>query len=94
MGYRRRAGGGKRDAIERTIISGLASIGVQSWQIGGTGNPDLLLRILTIRGNRWQPVEIKSVDGRPTRNQLDRDWPVVRSLTEAYDVVQRVKKGP
>lgn len=81
MGYRRRAGGGKRDSAERAIVEALEAAGVRCWRIGGTGNPDLICRC---RGGRWQPLEVKTGKGQLTPNQAPDNWPVVRSVDEAF----------
>ncbi len=79
MGYRRRAGGGKRDEAEHAIVTALQAAGVRVWRLGGTSNPDLLL---LFRG-RYTPVEVKTGKGKRTANQIEAPWPIVRTVAEA-----------
>ena len=65
MSYRRRGGGGKRDTAEKPILDALAARGIEFWQIGGTGNPDVLVRF---RG-RFYAGEVKTGKGEETKNQ-------------------------
>lgn len=65
MSYRRRAGGGKRDESEPGILQGLRAVGAEYWQIGGQGNPDLLVRF---RG-RLYAAEVKTGNRKETPNQ-------------------------
>lgn len=89
MGWRRRAGGGKRDAAEAEIVAALEKTGVRCWRLGGTGNPD----VLTLSRGRYLPLEVKSgASGRLTVNQGDIPWPVVRTVEQALAVV-RGEKG-
>lgn len=83
MGYRRRAGGGRRDANEGPIVDALRKVGCRVWFLGGTGNPDLLVE----RGGRFYPLETKQPKGRRTQNQADIPWPVVRTVEDALAVV-------
>lgn len=85
MSWRRRAGGGKRDLSEKPIVEALEAAGARVWRIGGTGNPDLLVRY---RG-RYVPLEVKTGKGRMTENQDDIPWPIVRSPEEALAEIQR-----
>lgn len=80
MSFRKRAGGGKRDAIEPAVIQALEACGVRCWRIGGTGNPDVLT--LSPIG-RYLPLEVKSGKAGLTKNQADIPWPIVRSVAEA-----------
>lgn len=80
MGYRRRAGGGRRDAIEPAIIERLRAMGCQVWLLSGTGNPDLLVRLPS---GLWQPFEVKTGKAKLTANQDARNWPVLRSVEDA-----------
>lgn len=84
MGYRKRAGGGKRDAIEQAIVEALTGRMVSVWRLGGTGNPDLLV---LIPGGRWMPIEVKSGNAPMTRNQQRIPWPIVRSVDDALNLV-------
>lgn len=65
MGWRRRAGGGKRDTAEKPILDALRDVGAEFWQIGGTGNPDVLVRF---RGQLYAG-EVKTGKGAETENQ-------------------------
>ena len=81
-------GGGKkrRDAIEPEIVRALRARGVQTWQIGGRGLPDLLCWYQ----HRPYVLEVKSgVAARLSRVQAEQDapWPIVRSVTEAVEAV-------
>ena len=79
MGWRRRAGGGRRDASEVPIVAALEALGASVWKLGGTGNPDLLVRYQGL----WTPLEVKGTSGSLTRNQQALSWPVVRTVHEA-----------
>lgn len=79
MGYRRRAGGGRRDASEPAIVAALRAIGCQVWLLSGTGNPDLLVK----RAGRFYVFEVKSGNARLTPNQDERNWPILRSVDDA-----------
>lgn len=68
MGWRRRAGGGKRDTAEKPILEALDDVGAEYWQIGGTGNPDLLIRFPRASG-RFYAGEVKTGSGKETDNQ-------------------------
>lgn len=65
VSYRRRAGGGKRDAAEKAILEALDAVGAEYWQIGGTGNPDLLIRFR----RRFYAGEVKTGNAKETDNQ-------------------------
>jgi hypothetical protein len=79
MGWRRRAGGGKRDTAERPIIDAMEAVGAFVRQVGGTGNPDLIVRYQ----GRWVPMEVKTGKGKRTKNQQDIEWPIVTTPDEA-----------
>ncbi len=79
MGWRRRAGGGKRDIAEGPIVDALRAVGATVKHVGGTGNPDLLVRYRGI----WTPLEVKTGKGPRTRNQQDIEWPIVTSPEDA-----------
>ena len=83
MGFRRRAGGGKRDTAEKAIIDALEAVGAQVWRLSGTGNPDLLIRYK----GRWTPCEVKTGKGTLTRNQQQLSWPVVREVQHALNLI-------
>lgn len=65
MSFRRRAGGGRRDTAEGPILEALTGVGAEYWQIGGQGNPDVLVRF---RG-RFYAAEVKTGKGKETKNQ-------------------------
>lgn len=79
MGYRRRAGGGRRDAIEPAIIKRLRAMGCQVWLLSGTGNPDLLVK----RAGRFYVFEVKSGKAKLTPNQNHANWPILRCVEDA-----------
>ena len=83
MSFRRRAAGGRRDTAEPAIVAALHACGVQTWQLSGTGNPDLLCR----RRGRYLPLEIKTGKAKANANQQDIPWPIVRTVAEALAVV-------
>jgi hypothetical protein len=86
MGWRRRAGGGKRDAAEKGIVYALEAVGARVWRIGGTGNPDLLC---LFRG-AYFVYEVKTGKGKKTVNQGDIPWPVITSPDEALKEIGAV----
>ncbi len=83
MGWRRRAGGGKRDTAEDPIVAALEAVGASVWKIGGTGNPDLL----TLYRGVWRPCEVKTGKGALTPNQARLQWPVIRTVQDALDLI-------
>lgn len=85
MGFRRRAGGGKRDSAEPAIIDALRAIGARVWPLGGTGNPDVLVLFRA----RFTPLEIKTGKGKTTENQSDIPWPIVRTPEDAIREVTK-----
>lgn len=87
MGYRRRAGGGKRDLSEKVIVDTLRKLGVRCWYLSGTGNAD----ILTLYGDSYLPLEVKTGKGKRTRNQLDAPWPLVTTFNEAWAAILRAR---
>ena len=82
MGYRRRAGGGKRDLAEPAIIQALEAVGCRVYQLSGTGNPDLLVW----RGRPFV-MEVKTGQGKRTKAQQGAPWPVVRTVEQALAVI-------
>jgi hypothetical protein len=78
----------RRDSIEPAIVEALRSRGVQTWQVGGRGLPDLLC------WHRGRPVvlEVKSGNARLSAVQAraDAPWPVVRTVEEAVEAVCRM----
>lgn len=87
MGWRRRAGGGKRDAAEGPIVDALRAVGAKVWFVGGTGNPDILVRF---RG-RLEGFEVKTGKGRLTKNQNEDDWPVITTPAQALQAIGAVR---
>ena len=83
MGFRRRAGGGRRDSNERDIIDVMEAIGARVYPIGGTGNPDLAI---WFRGRPYL-CEVKTAKGKRTDNQTDIPWPIVRDYVDAFAVI-------
>ena len=81
MSYRRRAGGGKRDTAEKPILDALRAVGAEFWQIGGQGNPDVLIRF---RG-RLYAGEVKSAGGTETKNQ--GAFPIWRTPEQVLDAI-------
>lgn len=79
MGYRKRAGGGKRDAAEGPIVEALKAAGARVWYLGGTGNPDLLVRYK----GAYYVGEAKTGRAAPNKNQQDIPWPVWRVPLDA-----------
>ena len=83
MAYRRGGGGKRRDGTEAAIIEGLRKCGCFVKQCHGDGAPDLIVRF----GDRWMPMEVKSVGGRVTLDQQAADYPIVHGLDEALIVM-------
>ena len=79
MGFRRRAGGGRRDQSEGPIVDALRKVGARCWHVTGTGGPDLVVWF------RNQPyvAEVKTGTGKRTENQADIPWPIWRTPDEA-----------
>jgi hypothetical protein len=80
MSFRRGGAAKRRDALEPELIAALHAAGVQTWQLHGTGLPDLLC---LFRG-RYMPLELKSGAGTLTAAQEGIPWPIVRSIPEAF----------
>ena len=85
MTYFRGGARKRRDMIEPDIIRALRARGVQTWQVGGRGLPDLLC------WHRGRPVvlEVKSGNARLSAVQAraDAPWPVVRTVEAAGEAV-------
>jgi len=79
MSFRRGGAAKRRDALEPDLLAALHAAGVQTWQLHGTGLPDLL----TLFRGRYLPLELKSGSGTLTAAQEGIPWPVVRSLDDA-----------
>jgi hypothetical protein len=84
MAYRRRAGGGKRDLAEKPILAALARVGAEYWQVGGQGNPDVLVRF---RGQLYA-AEVKTGTAKETANQ--GAFPIWRSVDDALHAIGAV----
>jgi len=81
MSFRRGGAKKRRDALEPELLAALHAAGVQTWQLHGTGLPDLLCYF---RG-KFLPLEIKSsATAHLTAAQRDIPWPVVRSIDDAF----------
>lgn len=87
MSFRRRAGGGRRDTSEAEIVAQLRQLGVRCWFLSGTGNAD----VLTLYGESYLPLEIKTGKGPRTRNQHDIPWPLVRTFDEAWAAILKAR---
>ena len=83
MSLKKNAAGGRRDDAEPAIVAALNACGVQTWQLSGKSNPDLLCR----RRGRYLPLEIKTGNEKANANQQDIPWPIVRTVAEALAVV-------
>lgn len=84
MGWRRRAGGGKRDAAEGPIVDALRAVGARCFHVGGTGNPDILVHFR----DRLYAFEVKTGKAKETANQ--GTWPIVRTPDEALAAIGAV----
>jgi hypothetical protein len=85
VGWRRRAGGGKRDTAEKPILAALDGVGAEYWQIGGTGNPDLLIRFPR-RSGRFYAGEVKTGKGKETPNQTGA-FPIWRTPEDVLKAI-------
>ncbi len=83
MSFRRRAGGGKRDAAEAAIVDALRGVGASVYHLSGVSNPDLLA---WFRGRPYV-MEVKSGKGTVTKNQVAIPWPIVRTPEQALAVI-------
>ena len=90
MSFRRRAGGGKRDAAEPAIVAALEAYGVRVWRLGGQGNPDLLC----LYHQRYTPLEVKTGRSKANLNQRDIPWVIVRCVEDALAAVIRGMHPP
>jgi hypothetical protein len=80
----------RRDAIEPEIVAALRARGVQTWQVGGRGLPDLLC------WHQGRPTVLEVKSGATARlsavqARAQAPWPVVRSVTEAVEAVCSIK---
>ncbi len=85
MGFRRRGGGGKRDTSEGPIIEALRAVGAEVWQVGGTGNPDLVVRFRTVT----VAAEVKTGKGKETKNQ--GAFPIWRTPQDALKAIGAIR---
>ena len=80
----------KRDASEKAIVDALERVGAYVIRISAPGAPDLLVGY---RG-RWQPIEVKSLEGTLTPMQWGsygaNAYPIVRSVDEALKAIRAV----
>jgi hypothetical protein len=83
MSFKRGGAKKRRDALEPELLHALHAAGVQTWQLHGTGLPDLLC----FHRGRFTPLELKSARGTLTPFQAHIPWPIVRSLDEAFSVL-------
>lgn len=83
MSFRKRAAGGRRDQAEPAIVEALEAYGARIWRLSGTGNPDLL----TFYRGRFMVMEVKTGKEKPTANQRDIPWPIVRCADDAICVI-------
>lgn len=90
MTFRKGGAGKRRDATEPAIIQALKVVGCQVWQVSGRAVPDLLV----YREGRYFPMEVKSVRGTRTEAQRDVPWPIVRSIDDAFDVINSIDREP
>lgn len=85
--FRRGGARKRRDAAEGPIVEALRAVGATTWQLSGTGLPDLLV---AYRG-AWHVGEVKTEKGRLTPAQLaqgaGRLWPVWRTPDEALTAI-------
>lgn len=81
MGYRRRAGGGRRDLAEKAILEALRDVGAECWQVGGQGNPDLLVLFQGV----YYAAEVKTGAGKETKNQ--GAFPLWRTVEDALAAI-------
>lgn len=90
MAFRRGGGGRKRDANEPDIRKALAACGRKTFQISGTGLPDLLIwspaPFVAVHGF-WLPAEVKVEGGDFTEHQDDARFPVLRSIEDALAII-------
>ena len=73
----------KRDANEKAICEALEAVGATITRISGVGAPDALARYQ----GRLYAFEIKSEKGRRTVAQEVTNWPIVRSVDEAFALI-------
>jgi len=75
----------RRDSVEKPIVDALRALGAHVTPISGKGAPDLLCRF---RGHLWA-FEVKSGKGKRTEAQEQSQWPVIRTVDEAIELVTR-----
>lgn len=81
MSFKKRAGGGKRDLAEAPILEALRAVGASCWQIGGVGNPDVLVQFRGV----YYAAEIKTGKGKETKNQ--GSFPIWRTVEDALAAI-------
>lgn len=70
----------KRDANEKAIVKALEAAGCHVTRVSGKGAPDLLVRY---HGQLWG-FEVKSATGKRTGAQEHTQWPILRSIDDAF----------
>jgi hypothetical protein len=84
----RRGGSGKRrDSTEAAIIHALRAIGLDVWQVSGHGLPDLIVRKRHWPKGHSVNLEVKSEKGQRTQAQKESEWPIVRDVQSALDLL-------
>lgn len=78
----------RRDSNEKGITAALRAVGADVTPISGEGAPDLLIRF---RGLVYA-VEVKTATGARTAAQQVSQWPVVRSVDEAFALLGIIPK--
>jgi Holliday junction resolvase len=73
----------RRDANEADIVRALRAAGADVTPVSGKGAPDLIVRY---RG-RVYAFEVKAPKGTRTEAQEESQWPVIRSVDEAFAAV-------
>lgn len=73
----------RRDANEKALLADLRRCGVEVWRLSGDGLPDVLTRYK----GRYEVFEVKTEKGRRTKKQAEIPWPIVRSFSEAAQVI-------
>lgn len=81
----------RRDSVEAEIVEALRAVGVFVVYVSGDGCPDLLVRGRPCRhcGRSWDPLEVKGPKGKARAKQAAAQYPLVRTIEEALDVVMR-----
>jgi hypothetical protein len=83
--------GRRRDANEKDIVEALRRCGCFVVSLSGDNAPDLLVRW---GASFWIPMEVKSTAGKVREGQAAAQYPIVRSVDQALDLIfQWRKKG-